>query len=457
MISGAAWRASRTGRLVRASLLYRWGQRKSTVLPLLEEARGLGWIPRRSGIFHGAFAAALLAAGLALFSGQAALALALLPLALALRAPGPALAALPALFIWAPRLTLGEGGGEAIFLRLDQFVVAGLVLRGLIHPGERLASPPAHTGFLLFLAALCLSVVLGLIRGTLAAPVSALLYLAQWLEFYALYVVAWNYAPRTRRLLPYAWTLPLVALAAYGLAESAWPLHEDPEVRYRTFERALFPGQANHAAGLFALATATGLGMTLKPRYRVLGLALAILSTLAIWPTGSRSGALAWAAGIGAFLVVRVPALRWWAAPLVVPGLAAAPGSFWAAHSLPGSSMHDRLVAWKSALSTVDVYPFLGLGAGARHRSYYDNQYIMTLAESGLVGMMLLLMLLFGLARALGQRSGSRPEWCAVGALAGLAALMVHGLATATFIVTMTAGPLFWYLGVALSAREESP
>ena len=457
MISGAAWRASRTGRLVRASLLYRWGQRKSPALPLLEEAGGLGWIPRRSGMFHGTFAAALLAAGLALYTGQGALALALLTLAMALQAPGPALAALPALFIWAPRLTLGEGGGEAIFLRLDQFVVAGLVLRGMIHPGERLASPPAHTSFVLFLVALSLSVVLGLIRGTLAAPVSALLYLAQWLEFYALYVVAWNFAPRIQRVLPYAWALPLVALAAYGLAEDTWPFHEDADVRYRTFERALFPGQANHAAGLFALATATGLGMTLKPRYRVLGIAVAIFSTLAIWPTGSRSGALAWAAGVGAFFLVCVPALRWWVTPLVVLGLAAVPGNFWAAHSAPGSSMHDRLVAWKSALSTVDVYPLLGLGAGARHRSYYDNQYLMTLAESGLVGMILLLILLFGLARALGQRSGSRREWCAAGALAGLAALMVHGLATATFIVTMTAGPLFWYLGVALSAREESP
>jgi len=400
---------------------------------------------------------ASLAALASVLWGSIAVGLAALAFAAALLAPGPASLALPVLLIWAPRLVLGDSGGEAVFLRLDQFVVAGLVARGLLHPVECLSSPPAHTAFVLFLATLALSVVLGLLQGTLAAPMSALLYLAQWLEFYGLYVVAWNIAPRIQRYFPYAWALPLVALAAYGLAECAWPFHEDPDVRYRTFERVLFPGQANHVAGLFALATTTGLGMALNPRYRALGIALAMLSTLAIWPTGSRSGALAWAVGIGAFFLVCVPALRWWAVPLLVLGLAAVPDSFWAAHSAPGSSMHDRLVAWKSALSTVDLYPLLGLGAGARHRSYYDNHYLMTLAESGLVGMILLLILLFGLVRALGHASGARPDWRAAGALAGLAALMVHGLATATFIVTMTAGPLFWYLGVALSAREENP
>ena len=457
MIPGETYRASYTGRLVRASLLYQWSQRNTPALPLLEEAPGLRLLPRRLRYIQAIAVVASLAALASVLWGSIAVGLAALAFAAALVAPGPALLALPALLIWAPRLVLGDSGGEAVFLRLDQFVVAGLVARGLLHPVERLSSPPAHTAFVLFLATLALSVVLGLLQSTLAAPMSALLYLAQWLEFYGLYVVAWNIAPRIQRYFPYAWALPLVALAAYGLAECAWPFHEDPDVRYRTFERVLFPGQANHVAGLFALATTTGLGMALNPRYRALGIALALLSTLALWPTGSRSGALAWAAGIGTFTLVCVPALRWWASPLLVLGLAAVPDSFWAAHSAPGSSMHDRLVAWKSALSTVDLYPLLGLGAGARHRSYYDNHYLMTLAESGLVGMILLLILLFGLVRALGHASGARPDWRAAGTLAGLAALMVHGLATATFIVTMTAGPLFWYLGVALSAREENP
>jgi O-antigen ligase len=391
----------------------------------------------------------------ALLYAQSALALAVTLLILAMYCPGAALLTIPALLIWAPRLTLGEAGGESVFLRLDQFAVAGLIARGVLHPTDRLSSPPGHTAFVVFLSVVALSVTVGLLQGTLAAPMSALLYFAQWLEFYALFVAAWTFGARVQGWSIYAWAVPLVALATYGLAEDLWPFYENPDVRYRTFERVLFPGQANHAAGLFALATATGLGIASIPRYRVLGVALALLCTLALWPTGSRSGALAWAAGIGAFALIRVPSLRWCLPPLGIVGLTALPADFWARHSLPGSSMHDRLVAWKSALSTVDLYPLLGLGAGARHRSYYDNHYIMTLAESGLLGMILLIILILALARALGHQCKTC-GMCA-GALAGLAALAVHGLATATFIVTMTAGPLFWYAGVALARREETP
>lgn len=452
MIAAQVCRTSRVGRLVVDSWVYHLALSSSSPWPLLERS---AWL--RVAAFIPLHAVAFLVVAATLLYGDVVVALCAAILIGALYRPGPALLALPALLIWAPRLTLGEAGGEAVFLRLDQFAVAGLVARGLFHPEDRLSSPPGHSAFVLFLATITLSVSAGLLQGTLAAPMSALLYLVQWLEFYALYVAVWNFAPRIQRWSVHAWALPLVALAAYGLAEDFWPYYEDPDVRYRTFERVLFPGQANHAAGLFALATATGLGIATMPRYRVLGIALALLCTLALWPTGSRSGALAWAAGIGAFALIHVPALRWWLPPLGVVGLAALPGDFWVRHSLPGSSMHDRLVAWKSALSTVDLYPILGLGAGARHRSYYDNHYIMTLAESGLVGMVLLIALILSLARALGKSiTGAAGGLCA-GALAGLAALSVHGLATATFIVTMTAGPLFWYTGVALATREENP
>lgn len=454
MNAGHACHASRTGRLVRDSFLYGWGQRNSAPQPLLAESFA-GQCFSRAGGFHAVAAVAILAALAAFFQGTYGVAFAAAAFLAALAFPAPACAVLPALFIWAPRLALGEGGGEALFLRLDQFVVAGLLMRGLLHPAERLSSPPASGVFAAFLAAIALSIVAGLVRGTLAAPVSALLYLAQWLEIFGLYFVAWTYGARLCPLDSYAWVLPLIALAVYGLAEAWWPCVEDPGVRYRTFERLLFPGQANHAAGLFALAAATGLGMSLSPRSRVLGVALVVLSTLAIFPTGSRSGALAWAAGIGVFALVRFPALCWWTLPLGALGLIAVPGGFWAEHSAPGSSMHDRLVAWKSALSTLEMYPILGLGAGARHRSYYDNHYLMTLAESGLVGLALLLLLLVCLARALGHASARRGGWPAAGALAGFAALAIHGLATATFVVTMTAGPLFWYLGLALHPREE--
>jgi O-antigen ligase len=111
--------------------------------------------------------------------------------------------------------------------------------------------------------------------------------------------------------------------------------------------------------------------------------------------------------------------------------------------------MYDRLVAWKSALSTVPDFPLIGLGAGARHRSYYDNQYVMTLAESGLLGLGALLILLLGLAATLAQARRAWASPLGTGALAALAAVATHSMATGSLIVTMVGGPLFWVCGVA--------
>lgn len=394
----------------------------------------------------------VVAAGSAL-AGFHTLAVLAVATALAMTFPVPALLALPALLIWGPRLNLGAAGDETLFLRLEQAAVAGLLLHGALHPRGQLRSPPGNTAFLAFLLAVAISIPLGILQGTLITPVSSLLYLAQWLEFYGLYVVAWSLGPRLHRRYLYAWAVPLLALAAYGLAEHFWPYYAPPGERYRTFERVLFPGQANHAAGLFALATVSGLGLATHPRYRILGLALALSATLALWPTLSRSGAVAWIAGVGAFLLIRYPILRWWAPPLGFMALAAVPAAWWHRASAPGTSMYDRLVAWKSALSTVDTYPLLGLGAGARHRSFYDNHYIMTLAESGIVGLALLLLLVVALARALGHARARGPLQAGIcaGVMAGLAVLGIHALANVTFIITLTAGPFFWYCGVALS------
>lgn len=448
---------SLTGRWIRASWLYRAAcaePRPET--ERLEHAAVLCWLRRIPWCWPGLLAVAGVGAVAGLAAGYATVALVCVAFVLAFALPLPALLTLPTLLIWGPRLNLALSGDEVLFLRLDQPVVAGLLCYLVLHPRGALRSPPGHTVFLAFLGVVMGSILLGIVRGTLVTPVSAALYSAQWLEFYGLYVVAWSLGPRISGQFAYAWALPLLALAAYGLAEEAWPYYAPPGERYRTFERVLFPGQANHAAGLLALATVTGVGLALQPRYRALGIGLAVMATLALGPTGSRSGAVAWAAGLCALVLIRIPAARWWLPPLGVLGIWAVPLVWWQRASAPGSSMYDRLVAWKSALSTVDTFPLLGLGAGARHRSFYDNHYVMTLAESGVVGLGLLLLLMLVLGHALGHgrlRSAGGVGVC-TGALAGLATLGVHALANVSFVVTLVGGPFFWYCGVALSQAD---
>lgn len=371
---------------------------------------------------------------------------------LALHAPVLALGLTPALLLAGPKLPIAQVGDEMLFLRLDQAAIAGMVVACLVRRERPLRTPHCHNVLILFLGAIVASMITGVLQHTLTTPASAVLYLGQWITWYSLYVVAFNLAPHLGNRAVYAWALPLIALAAYGLAEYVWPYYENPGIRYRTFERGYFPGQANHAGGLFALATVTGVALMISSRHRLLGLVLAILPTLALVTTASRSGAVAWAAGLAALGLLYVPALRWWLPPGAVVGMAAVPTGIWYAWSAPGSSMYDRLVAWKSALSTVTDYPLLGLGAGARHRSFYDNQYFMTLAESGAVGLLLWLFFLMALTKALahGRKESVAVRWMATGAVAALVVAATHGLATASFIVTLVAGPFFWLCGVTL-------
>jgi O-antigen ligase len=395
---------------------------------------------------------------LSFFLGKLALSAMLLLFLAARYYPVVALALTPALLIWAPRLPVAVIGDEVFFLRLDQAAIAGMLWASALGRVSALRTPPAHTALLIFLMALPVSMMAGVAQGTLETPLSGLLYLAQWLTWYGLFVAAYSLGPRLGPSAVYTWALPLIALAAYGLAEQAWPYYEVPGVRYRTFERGLFPGQANHAGGLFALAAVCGLALTTESRHRLLGLSLAALSTLALVPTGSRSGLLAWGGGMVAMVLIHRPSLRWWLLPMAIPGLFAIPVGFWYRVSAPGSSMYDRLVAWKSALSTVADYPILGLGTGARHRSFYDSQYLMTLAESGIVGLVLFLILLVLLARSLGHIRMKYPAatWMPTAALGGIAALAIHSMATGSFIVTLIGGPFFWLAGVALSTGSDT-
>ncbi len=444
---GATW--------VRNSAVAHFFQHAPSPTPSLEHARVLQGLRRLPHALGGLTALSLVGFLVGLSTGHLAPAALLAVFTLACHFPAVALGLTPALLLGAPRLPLMTLGDELLFLRLDQAAIAGMVCALAFDRKTGFRSPPAHTALLLALAALPLSIIAGTAQGTLQTPASAFLYLAQWLTWYALFVAAYSLAPRLGNRAIYAWTLPLIAFAAYGLAESLWPYYEVPGVRYRTFERGLFPGQANHAAGLLALATTTGLALATQARYRFLGIALALVATLALLPTLSRSGLMAWLAGVGMLALLYCPPLRWWTPPLAVVGLIALPTSAWYRFSAPGSSMYDRLVAWKSALSTVTDYPLLGLGAGARHRSYYDNYYLMTLAESGLIGLVLFLAFLLLLLRALHHARGPHNP-LATGALAGCVAMAVHGLATGTFIVTLTGGPLFWLCGVVLAPHKET-
>lgn len=187
----------------------------------------------------------------------------------------------------------------------------------------------------------------------------------------------------------------------------------------------------------------------------VLALVAAVVMALAVLASLSRGGGIALAAGTAALVVLLVLRSRGGQKRKgLLPSLALAgvlglvlvalvpPETHARMRSLSGASL--RLDTWRDGLRLALASPVVGSGLGTFHDAYppfkhghgelrvehAENDYIETLAETGLVGLGLVLiggaLLVMGSARGAGSDVGGVVRGVGMGALAGLVALAVH-------------------------------
>lgn len=368
--------------------------------------------------------------------------------------PRAGVLALPVVLLSGLQANLSALADESVLLRLDHGVMAGLVLAVLLRDGVHGTGAFPFRAWLLFLGWTVLATTTGLILRRHASPAGALFYTLQLTELIAVGVVAAVYAPRKASTILYAFLLPALYLAATGMAEHLWPLPTPPGEPYRTFERGYFHGEANHYAGIFAMAIAIAMVMLHTRRWWTLGALALPVCAVALLTTESRTGIAAAAAGVGVVVFLRWPRVRLPLIAAALSGLVLFGPEIWHRLTAPGGSFHDRLIAWKSGLSTLGHVPLFGIGFGARHRSFYDSQYILLVAETGVVGLALFIAALANTTRAFVRCAGGLvPTLMGVGIAAVFA---VHGLAASSLIITVVSGAFFWWCGVLLGrVRDE--
>jgi O-antigen ligase len=273
-------------------------------------------------------------------------------------------------------------------------------------------------------------------------------------------------------------TLALGALACGGLVLSAYAILARDRLGPLLYGTLAVPTvrpfgpfvNENHFAGWTAMAAllvaglAAGLADAARRRGRdwtasrtaapvALAIVASLVMALAVFASLSRGGALALVAGTTCLLGLtlfrhrrRAPAAIAASVALVlllglvVVALAPAPARE-RLHSLAGAEF--RLDTWRDALRLAASSPLVGHGLGAFHDAYprfkrgheavrvehAENDYLETLAETGVVGLALALGTLLLLVRAVARapRDGSAVVLGAGrGALAALAALAVH-------------------------------
>ena len=267
-------------------------------------------------------------------------------------------------------------------------------------------------------------------------------------------------------------------VAAAGFALSAYAILARPRFGSLLYGRFAVQTVApfgpfvskNHFAGWIAMATllvaglALGLADDARRRGRdwttgpraasvILSLVAALAMALAALASLSRGGVIALAAGVACLLGLRLlGAGRKRAAVVPALVLTATLGAVLLAlvpqeaqqriRSLSGASF--RLDTWRDTLRLASTSPAFGHGLGAFHDAYprfkqgqgivrvehAENDYLETLAETGLVGLALALagvVLLVGSAgRGIASGRGEATVGVAQGAVAALAALAVH-------------------------------
>ncbi len=333
--------------------------------------------------------------------------------------------------------------------------------------------PLVEKAFLGFLIAAQLSIFNGLFFGAIDKPFLSLLYFVKWFEYFLVFVIAARLTVSRKESLFFlkAFFLLGIAIAAYGYWEHFFPLTKDlPPPYYRLFERFPFHGDANHIGGLLVLWLGFFLGLFLAAENRSqqilwLGSLFFVVPPL-IWTYSAKS----YLALAGIFLFSFFFRTGWRKLMLLMLLISLAafllPSALWErlAHIRESLGSSDPYVSswasngsmWTKALWNFKQFFLFGSGLGSRHRYFYESQYVLVLAETGIVGFGCFLWFFVTLIRqallGLRQSLPGIEKGYALGWLLGCIGLAIHSTTCVSWTVVKIAIP-FWFLTGFVLAR----
>jgi len=327
-------------------------------------------------------------------------------------------------------------------------------------------SNAAEPFFIFFLLAGAASIVIGLLMNVIDKPLISFLYLAKWVEYYFVFSAAYWCADRfvsARRLLLVFFAAGIV-VACYGYWEYFAPLDKAlmPNF-YRVYERPPFHGDANHIGGFLVLWIGFFTPFFLKAETRrscCAWLAALLFAWLPLVWTFSRKSYFALGVVlIAALLISRkkrrllvLGSLMLLMACLLTkfPERVAGLRATFASEDPFHSSWATNLTMWDFAFWNFERFFIFGSGLGVRHRLFYESQYVMILAETGVVGFGLFLLLILNPIRQAVESALRDSNPVAIGVLIGGGGVLVHSLSCVSLTVSKIAIPFWFLMGVAL-------
>lgn len=381
-----------------------------------------------------------------------------------------------------PRFYLTAIGFSRVDLRVEDILIAVLaviVFWSRAGRRETCEMPAVEKSFVIFLIAAEISIAGGISLGVIDKPFLSLLYLLKWVEYFLVFVLTARLvrSPGDTKTFLACFYFLGIAVALYGYWEHFHPF--EPAVYpnyYRLFEREPFHGDANHIGGFFVLWIGffTGIFLKTPKRFGRIFLLASILFVFFpfIW-TYSRKSYFALAGALAAaFPFVREKRRFLLLSSLLVLGAFLLPTRLSErlldlsdAVTSPDpfhSSWAGNWVMWQRIFWNFQDFFVFGSGLGSRSRLLYESQYVLILAETGVIGCLAFVYLVLTLIRELvcvwDSRLQTIDKGMAAGWLIGLAGILIHGTSCVSLTVVKIAVP-FWFLTafVLVSLKRRSP
>ncbi len=381
-----------------------------------------------------------------------------------------------------PELLVGNlaGGGtgsRGVTLRVDDFLILIIAFawfaRGAINKELGLfLSTPLNRPIVAYLLVAVVSTAVGMLFDRVR-PVVGFLFVLKYIEYIFVYFAVVNFITTKQQIRRFVWVIFLT-----GILVAIYASLQIPGVDRVTAPFEGEAGEPNTLGGylMFLMALFAGLLVTsggLKSALRfTLGLIILGIPFLFTLSRASYLGLLVVAIVIVALtrykliaaftLTIFLLVIILLAPPAVVDrvnytfgGQVSSVGQVSVGSIRLDTSTSARLFVMQNILRDFPKQPLLGYGVTGY--GFVDGQYPRVLIEMGLLGMAAWLFLIFSLFRE-GLRSlrSTDDRWergLSIGFIAGLAGLMIHALASNTFIIVRIMEPFWFIAGIVTVLR----
>ena len=356
------------------------------------------------------------------------------------------------------KINLFRLGSELVFVKPEDiafillFILAAFRLKAI-------SGFPIDLPIIVFIFIGLLSVFFGILEHVMPGPFIGVFYLSKIIQYFLVFYLT---IAILREELKVKFFLEIIfisvfLLAGYGIIEHFFPYTHYPfscPFYYRIYERGFFYHDASHFAAVLMFFSSILFGILLYlgkfPVKIILCLIGIIILSLALFWTYSRASYIALFISfllISALRSRKILILTIFIITFVILFFPQAilERLFSIKQAFLNSDPNSSSVAYrfgqiKYAWEGIKQYPFFGIGLGARERVFYENQYLMIFAETGIFGFVAFVAIIFSVLKVawfLQKKAVSNfTKGIAAGYLGGFLGLLIVSNALVVFMIS---------------------